>query len=266
LSGLSAADVHARVLPLPKPLRTFISRRITKAFLQDVHEFLFVPERREVMRESVMSRLRNGGGPFVVVGHSQGSMIAYEALSKLTAEDGIDIDLFVTIGSPLGLKEVQDQLKTLTGQRRLAVPAVVKRWINVSDPIDPVCADKRLANDYRGTNGVDVEDFVRWNADSPRDPHSGSGYLRLHEVRAPVREIVDRELFQRIAPFTIARDLVNDMEMGDHPERHSVLIELRNEWRKDATPAPADEVREAVVQWIKTSIAKAEPPLVFGGL
>ncbi len=261
LGKLSAADVHARVLPLPKPLRTFISRRITKAFLKDVHEFLFVPERRELMRESVMSRLRSGGGPFVLIGHSQGSLIAYEALSALTAKDGIEIDLFVTIGSPLGLKEVQDQLETMTGQRRLAVPAVVKRWINVSDPLDPVCADKRLGNDYRATNGVNVEDFVCWNMDSPRDPHSGSGYLRLHEVRAPVREIVDRALFQRISSFTIARDLVNDMEMGDPPERHSVLIELRNEWRDDASPAPASEVREAIVEWIKTSIAQADPPL-----
>src|SRR5262245_42856002 len=46
--GAAAADFHARVLPLPRPLREFISRRITKAFLKDVHEFLFVEERREV--------------------------------------------------------------------------------------------------------------------------------------------------------------------------------------------------------------------------
>ena len=90
------------------------------------------------------------------------------------------MDLFVTIGSPLGLKEVQDQLEVITGQKKgLAVPRVVKRWVNVADPLDPVCADKRSAKDYAPTNGVGVEDFLRWNTDSPRDPHSGSGYLRL---------------------------------------------------------------------------------------
>ena len=98
--SIDAADYHTRVLPLPKPLREFISRRITKAFLKDVHEFLFVPERREIMRESVLSRLRTGGGPFIVIAHSQGSMIAYDALSSLKPGDGIEIDLFVTIGSP----------------------------------------------------------------------------------------------------------------------------------------------------------------------
>lgn len=260
--SIDAADYHTRVLPLPKPLREFISRRITKAFLKDVHEFLFVPERREIMRESVLSRLRTGGGPFIVIAHSQGSMIAYDALSSLKPGDGIEIDLFVTIGSPLGLKEVQDQLKVFTQQKKgLAVPAVVKRWINVADPLDPVCADKRLSSDYAATNGVAVEDRVQWNADSPRDPHSGSGYLRLSEVRGPVRETIDRDLFQRIAPFTIARDLVAQMEGSAREERHAVLIELRDQWDGPGKSRPADEVRSQVVRWITGSISSAKPKL-----
>ncbi len=262
VEGLDAADYHSRVLPLPAPLREFISRRITKAFLKDVHEFLFVKERREVMRESVLSRLRTGGGPFIVIAHSQGSMIAYEALSSLSAADGIEIDLFVTIGSPLGLQEVQDQLKVITNQKKgLAVPAVVKRWVNVADPLDPVCADKRLSGDYSATNGVGVEDFVQWNADSPKDPHSGSGYLRLSEVRGPVRDAIDRDLFQRIAPFTIARDLVSQMEGGAQEERHAVLIELRDQWDAPGQSRAADEVRTDVVRWITSSLRAAKPKL-----
>jgi subtilisin family serine protease len=259
---VSAADFHARVLPLPEPLREFITRRITKAFLKDVNEFLFVKERREVMRESVLSRLRTGGGPFIVIAHSQGSMVAYDALSTLTKADGIEIDLLVTIGSPLGLREVQDQLKVITDQKKgLAVPAVVKRWVNVADPLDPVCADKRLGSDYSPTAGVAVEDFVQWNADSPRDPHSGSGYLRLPEVRGPVRATIDRELFQRIAPFTIARDLVSQMEGSVGEERHAVLIELRDQFEPGATSRSVDDVREDVVGWIKKAISQTRPRL-----
>lgn len=259
---VDAADYHARVLPLPQPLREFISRRITKAFLKDVHEFLFVRERRELMRDSVLSRLRTGGGPFIVIAHSQGSMIAYDALCSLKPADGVEVDLFVTIGSPLGLQEVQDQLKVITNQKKgLAVPAVVKRWVNVADPLDPVCADKRLSSDYAATNGIDVEDRVQWNSDSPRDPHSGSGYLRLPEVRGPVREAIDRDLFQRIAPFTIARDLVSQMEGSTREERHAVLIELRDQWEGPGQSRPADEVRSQVVRWITDSIASARPRL-----
>jgi subtilisin family serine protease len=259
-AGIAAADFRARVLPLPKPLREFISRRITKAFLKDVHEFLFVKERRDIMCESVLSRLRTGGGPFVVIAHSQGTMIAYDALCRLAADE-IAVDLFVTIGSPLGLKEVQDQLKVFTNQKKkLAVPPVVKRWINVADPLDPVCADKRLSSDYADTNGVSVEDFVRFNADSPRDPHSGSGYLRLAEVRGPVRETIDRALFQRIAPFTLARDLVGQMEGAADDERHPVLIELRDQWDGGRSRA-ADDVRSEVVAWITRSLRDAKPQL-----
>jgi subtilisin family serine protease len=259
--SVAAADVHARVLPLPEPLREFITRRITKAFLKDVHEFLFMKDRRELMRESVLSRLRTGGGPFIVIAHSQGSMIAYEALMSVAASDGIEVDLLVTVGSPLGLQEVQDQLKVITNQKKgLAVPPIVKRWVNVADPLDPVCADKRLSSDYSATNGVSVEDFVRWNADSPRDPHSGSGYLRLPEVRSAVRETIDRDLFQRIAPFTIARDLVAQMEGTPQEERHAVLIELRDEWAPGESRS-ADEVRTEVVTWITRALHQAKPRL-----
>jgi subtilisin family serine protease len=212
------------------------------------------------MRESVLARLRTGGGPFVVIGHSQGSMVAYDALSSF-APGEIEVDLFVTIGSPLGLTEVQDQLKVFTGQPRgLAVPAVVKRWVNVADPLDPVCSDKRLGGDYKERNGVRVEDFLRLNSDSPRDPHSGSGYLRLPDVREPVREAIDRALFQRIAPFTIARDLVNEMEKRLPEERHTVLIELRDEFEPGRS-RPIDEVRADVVAWIERSLRAAKPRL-----
>jgi len=257
-ASVGAADYQTKVLPLPRPLRDFITRRTTKAFLKDVYEYFFVPERRAIMRESVLSRLRTGGGPFIVIGHSQGSMIAYDVLSSLPA-DQYQIDLFITIGSPLGLREAQDQLEKLTGQKSLAVPACVKRWVNVADPIDPVAADKRLAGDYVATNGVGVEDFVQWNIDSPRDPHSGTGYLRLSEVRGPVNAAIDRELFQRIAPFTIARDLVGKMEGGDAEERHPVLIELQ-----DQAPGSArstEQVRNEVVTWIEQAIEGSKPRL-----
>lgn len=257
-ASVGAADYHSKVLPLPKPLRDFITRRTTKAFLKDVYEYFFVPERRAIMRESVLSRLRTGGGPFIVIGHSQGSMIAYDVLSSLPA-DQYQVDLFITIGSPLGLREAQDQLEKLTRQKSLAVPACVKRWINVADPIDPVAADKRLAGDYAPTKGVRVEDFVQWNVDSPRDPHSGTGYLRLSEVRGQVNTAIDRELFQRIAPFTIARDLVGKMEGGDAEQRHPVLIELRDQ--APGAARSAEQVRHEVVAWIERVLQDSKPRL-----
>ena len=254
-SALRARDYGARVLPLPGFLRDFFTRQITKLFLKDVNDFLFDKERREFMRRSVLDRIASGGGPFVVIAHSQGSMIAYDVLRSLSAET--QVELFVTIGSPLGLTEVQDQLKKFNNRQPLAVPACVRRWVNVADPIDPVCADKTLADEYR-PNGVRVEDVLRWNLDSPKDPHSGSGYLRLEDVRQPVRDAVQRDLFQRVAPFALARDVVKMMENGRHEDRHPVLIELQEESVNDKPPTPLAKVKEQVVAWIKQNSGSAD--------
>lgn len=223
---INARAVEAKVLWLPAPLRKWITRRLTRLLLHDVHAFFYDDERREVMRESLRERLRPGGGPFVVIGHSQGSMIAWDVLSEFDPGE-IDVELFVTIGSPLGLKEVQDQLKSLRQTKKLAVPKVVRRWRNFSDRFDPVCLDNRLGNDYAANAaGVAVEDARVTNPDSPRHPHSGSGYLSHALVRGAVREAVEAQLFQPVASFTLARDLVRALENSPSRSTHEVLIEL----------------------------------------
>ncbi len=221
-----ARAVGARVLPLPPGLRRWITRMFTRALLRDVNDLFFVEKRREVMRESLRERLLVGGGPFVIVAHSQGSMIAYDVLAGLSNEERkrCDVRLFVTIGSPLGLEEVQDQLKILTRQDELRVPKGVRRWVNVADPLDPVALDKGLRNDYHG-DGV-ITDHTLLNIDSPWHPHSGTGYLGLPAVQDAVRDEVATALFQQVAPFTIARDVVRDMENSPGLQRHKVLIEL----------------------------------------
>ena len=76
-------SVQAKVLPLPEPLRRLISQTITRAFLRDVNDFLFDGTRRDAMEQSLLDRLAAGGGPFIVIAHSQGSMIAYDVLRRL---------------------------------------------------------------------------------------------------------------------------------------------------------------------------------------
>ena len=216
-----AAGVRGFILPLPEPLRRWITRKLTRAFARDVNDYLFVEERRRIMRQSLIDRLASGGGPFVVVAHSQGTMIAYDVLSEMKH---LDVPLFVTIGSPLGIQEVQDRLKRFTNQKRLAIPQCVKRWVNVYDDNDPVAVDERLANDYLPKNTI--EDIEVVNTDSPAHPHSGSGYLRTDPVRHTVRDAVRVDLFQPVAPFVIARNLVRRLENAPREAQHPVLIEL----------------------------------------
>ena len=122
---LEPGQVRAKIVPLPPLFRRWITRKITRVFLRDVNDFFFNKDRRKVMEDSLIERLRAGGGPFVVVGHSQGSMIAYDVLRQLQKAD-CEVSLFITIGSPLGLDEVQDIFRQWTG-RRLPFPACVDR-------------------------------------------------------------------------------------------------------------------------------------------
>jgi hypothetical protein len=100
---LRTADVRAKFLPLPAPLRRLVTQKLTRAFLRDVNDFFFHPDRQQTMEQSLVDRLDAGGGPFIVIAHSQGSMIAYNVLRQLTKAE-CDVRLFVTIGSPLVLQ------------------------------------------------------------------------------------------------------------------------------------------------------------------
>lgn len=244
VAPVTTAGVEQKVLPLPRFLRRWLTKVIARALLRDVHEYFFVPERREAMKKSLLDRMEVGGGPFVVIAHSQGSMIAYDVLEELAA-DGFDVPLFVTIGSPLGLTEVQDLLKKLKNRKKLQVPPCVKTWLNIADPLDPVCLDKGIANEF--TPGGFVKDEVIWNRDSPRDPHSGTGYLSLTAVQSAVQQTVDIGLFQPVAKFTLSRDLVRDLERQSL-RRHPVLIELAAETDSDVL----DDVdpKEKIVDWV----------------
>jgi subtilisin family serine protease/pimeloyl-ACP methyl ester carboxylesterase len=253
--GPRATGVQGYILPLPPALRRWITRKLTRAFMRDVHDYLFVPGRRALMRQSVLERLQPGGGPFVVVGHSQGSMIAFDVLSELDP-DKFQVPLFVTIGSPLGIAEVQDQLKVLLGKRKLTVPRCVWRWFNVCDPSDPVAADETLGDDYTG--GSVLEDLRATNLDSPAHPHSGTGYLRIEAVRRAVRDAVRVDLFQPVAPFVIARNLVRRLENAPRETRHPVLMELL----EASGPAkPLEEVSDKLVAEIRRISKRSEDEL-----
>lgn len=164
------------VLPLPRGGRTAVFRLLAAHTFKDVHAYFFQPVREQI-RDVVRQALAGTSGPVVVVGHSLGSVIAYDVLR----EAGREVPLFVTIGSPLGITEIQDQLG-----RPLRVPAGVAAWRNASDARDlvalnhtvrPLFAPSELTSDCYVVN------------DSAN--HHGAGqYLASVPVRDAVRAYV----------------------------------------------------------------------------
>ncbi len=106
--------------------------------------------------------------PCVVVAHSLGTIVAYNVVSVRAAASP-SIPLFLTLGSPLGIKAISSRLP---GQR--AVPPGVAAWFNARDPRD-VVALYPLDHDHFNL-APPIEDYSKVsNFTSNR--HSIEGYL-----------------------------------------------------------------------------------------
>ncbi|MFD3423533.1 alpha/beta fold hydrolase [Streptomyces decoyicus] len=172
------AELPLEALPLPRTGRTAVFRLLVKHAFKDVHAYFFGgagPAMRAVVKEQLDGL---DGGPLVVVGHSLGTIVAYEVLMEQARE----VELLVTVGSPLAIAEVQDHLA-----RPPAVPAGVAAWRNASDLRDLVALDHTLRPEYAPEERV--TDLLVTNDSS--NHHGISEYLAQHEVRAPVQRIFD---------------------------------------------------------------------------
>jgi subtilisin family serine protease len=203
-----------KVLPLPSFLRKPISKRFLEVFITDTASYFFKPGMRAKIQDRLQEVLPPAGTPFTLVAHSQGTIISLEVLAKRKT---VDVRQFVTIGSPLGIAEVQDFLEC---DRK--VPKSVERWNNFADPLDPVALDKGLSNDFQPSGEIDDELLLNpRSADLGRfNPHSAVGYLSHPKVRAVVHLAVK---FDSMSRFVAARDVV--ARLGTEG-RHPVLIEI----------------------------------------
>ncbi|MFG2129959.1 serine peptidase [Streptomyces sp. NPDC048751] len=143
---------------------------------------MFFPEvtryfagRREAVRERVRTALVRHR-PDVVVAHSLGSVVAYEALHDLAGE--LDVRLFLTLGSPLALPHaVFHRLDPAPLDGLGSRPPGTRRWVNVADVGDFVAVPKgQLARVFPG-----VEELPEISI-APLWPHSVLDYLRHPSV------------------------------------------------------------------------------------
>lgn len=182
---VDTTDAYERI-PLPWVLK----KKLMEHLLKEAHDYLFnVGGIRDTIRDQVVSALKDAedDAPKVLVGHSQGSFIAYDVL---TADiDCPEIDGFLTLGSPLGLDEIQDKL---TWSRDNGFPEKLRGdWVNVYDPYDPVArVDLKLANDFKQNGQEKVIDVVEENWGRWR--HSATKYLKGPKLRQHLRKLAGR--------------------------------------------------------------------------
>lgn len=207
LSDADIAAAPATAGPVPAgakglervPLPWVLKKPIMAAFLRDVHHYLFNAEstprpgetyrvQDEIRRRTVNLLNQAGSRPHIVVSHSMGTVIAYDCLKRVA--DCPEVDGLLTLGSPLGLDEVQDKLRPgWSRERGFPIEKVKGDWVNVFDRLDIVCGlDPHLANDYRRETVECVKDVAVQNNGAWR--HSATKYYRQADLRRHLRRML----------------------------------------------------------------------------
>lgn len=146
--------------------RTPLGSQVIDEVTRDVWVYLtFAGVRRKI--DTVVDQLISDE-PSVVIAHSLGTIIAYNVLSR-RGSAAPKIPLFLTVGSPLGIRAISGRLEL-----PLANPPGVRHWVNVRDPRD-VVALHPLTEEYFNILPR-IEDFSRVDNCSD-NRHSIQGYL-----------------------------------------------------------------------------------------
>lgn len=119
---------------------------MAELFLRQAAAYLFKPGLFDQINSLVQNQVFNSVGSFgqtVVVSHSLGTVVSYVVLRKMMEDH--PLPMFVTLGSPLGIKIVKKRIN-----QPYITPPPAKIWINGSDPEDFVALYPELNVDTFG--------------------------------------------------------------------------------------------------------------------
>jgi hypothetical protein len=171
---LDVEDPAKGLKELPKPLSR-LAARLERRFglagkvlffgdLVQVRRF----QRDDGLAAAVLDRVRQmlSQNPRLLIGHSLGSVVAYEALCQIRDHG---ITTLITLGSPLGLRSIREAMSQEARDRMPNLPPGVLRWVNIYDPSDAVALAGGLAEYW-----PKVEDKT---VDNENEPHAITRYL-----------------------------------------------------------------------------------------
>jgi len=147
-------------------------RCFVAVFLREVHIYLHDDQaihRRAAVLRLVAEAIRRHA-PRVIIAHSLGSVVAYEALWEYP---DLLVDTLLTLGSPLGMPDIVfNRLRPAPEDSWGARPPNVVRWVNIADHGDLIALPRHLSKRFHGLQ-IDAETSM-----APFDFHRIAAYLR----------------------------------------------------------------------------------------
>ncbi|WP_410600798.1 hypothetical protein [Amycolatopsis sp. lyj-90] len=141
------------------------------------------PENGHTIDQRIRARVRSAlhaDQPAIIVAHSLGSVVAFEALHDLE----VRVPLLVTLGSPLAMATlVLDRVEP----KPPMTPSSVERWLNFWDRDDVIVARPRLERHIR-PNALGVRPVSSRVDSDGLWVHSAAKYLAQAAVAGPIAE------------------------------------------------------------------------------
>jgi pimeloyl-ACP methyl ester carboxylesterase len=142
------------------------------------------------IREAAIATVHEHLGPDtrVVLAHSLGSVVAYEALHAKPQP----LPLLITLGSPLGLASVIRRL-----QQPPAYPAGLHRWINLADRNDIIAARPKLTTIFDNARPPAAIFESTYTVDNGAEPHRATFYLTKPTIGSAIADALHADTSNR---------------------------------------------------------------------
>lgn len=171
-SLVSASSAIERVL---KGRGQFLASQFLPQATQYIEDEGLAAQIRLIVRKAIFD---NRDEPTIVIGHSLGSVVAYDLLMQESQNDR-DIPLFLTLGSPLAI----GMMEQILPNRENVPNEPIKKWTNAYRRDDPVTLGRPIDQSTLGITGVEN---IHQGLIERLNTHSVTAYLQSPPVCARI--------------------------------------------------------------------------------
>jgi hypothetical protein len=152
---------------------------------------------RELLKKTLRPMLEKHDD-VLLIGHSLGSVIAYDTLWELSRQEGLKgkVD-FLTLGSPMGMHYIRRRLLGMNGNVEKSYPGLIRHWINFSAEGDVTSLNQHINESFHAMleQGLaeSIEDHCHgiynyFRSDEGLNCHRSYGYLVSPAVGSTIAE------------------------------------------------------------------------------